>query len=141
MVTDWSRSHRIPSQARPQASQARRRGSRPGALEPTSVDVGGGGSRLLGVPDDSSVVGLERVRPVLTGALLRTDPEDPVAVALECEALLIVHVQVPVAREDHQAPLRGFLEPGRVCSRLSGLLVAVEVGERETPIAAGLSLI
>lgn len=44
-------------------------------------------------------------------------------VALECEALVFVHVQVPVAREDDQIPAGGLREPRGVSSRLSRLFV------------------
>jgi hypothetical protein len=83
------------------------------------------------------VVSLEGVRPVLARALLGADPEDPMAVALEGEPLVFVHVQVPVAREDDQVPASGLREPRGVSSCLSRLLVPVEVGEGQAPVAAG----
>lgn len=59
------------------------------------------------------------------------------AVALECETLVLVHVQVPVAGEDDQLVAGRVREPRGVFCRLGGLFVAVEVGEGEAPITAG----
>jgi DNA-binding CsgD family transcriptional regulator len=118
------------------ASQALRPGSRPSPLESSLLDLDDVRSRPPGVPDDGSVVGLDRAGPVLPGALLGADPEDPTAVALEGEPLVFVHVQVPVAREDDRISASGIREPRGVSSRLCRVFVPVELGEGQAPVAA-----
>jgi hypothetical protein len=51
------------------------------------------------------------------------------AVALEGEPLVFVHIQVPVAREDDQVPASGLRERRDVSSRLSRVFVPATGGQ------------